>query len=150
MVLLNAALIRSCELGRATIGQCRRMRQRFNLKHSKAQRRLWTLVIPLASASNSLLMVAILLEDDWATKYALPIGQWMGLAQTDPGNYAPFWTHSLEKSRCGKAVGQPLTEVYETTALCMRRLDAPTRMICSGNAIRLWWRERVRSHPKSR
>jgi len=46
------------------------------------------------------LLISVSTENDWATKRAFPIGQWLGLARskrelTTLGNYLPYCTHSL-------------------------------------------------------
>ncbi|MBN8990153.1 MAG: hypothetical protein J0H42_18055 [Rhizobiales bacterium] len=79
------------------------------------------------SRAQAPLMVTISSKGDWATRFAFPLGQWLGLARDERelqtlGNYKPFWTHSLDKASCPTALGHPITEQFGTAELCMRRL----------------------------
>jgi hypothetical protein len=78
--------------------------------------------------SQAPLIVTISSEADLATRWAFPIGQWVGLARTTRelhtlGNYSPFWTHSLEIKSCPTVPNEPMTETFGAAGLCMRRLD---------------------------
>jgi hypothetical protein len=72
------------------------------------------------------LVVTISSEADLATRWAFPIGQWLGLARTDRelhtlGNYIPFSTHSLAEQACPLNSDESLTEAFDVEGLCMRR-----------------------------
>jgi hypothetical protein len=60
-------------------------------------------------ASQPPLLLSISTDNDWATKRAFPIGQWLGLARSQRelrtlGNYAPYFTHTLKPTANGGAL----------------------------------------------
>lgn len=74
------------------------------------------------------LMVSISTENDWATKFAFPIGQWLAAARsrrelTTLGNYGPFTTHSLTPSPSERENDDSATmEQFEAVGLRLSRL----------------------------
>ena len=76
------------------------------------------------------LIVTISTTDDWVTKTAFPIGQWLSSARspretTAVGNYDAYITHTLLPAKDGKcrANDADMTETYLMDGLCLRRSD---------------------------
>ena len=76
------------------------------------------------------LMVTISTTDDWVTKTAFPIGQWLSSARspretTAVGNYDAYITHTLLPAKDGKcrANDADVAETYLMDSLCLRRSD---------------------------
>lgn len=78
---------------------------------------------------QSPLLISISTNNDWATKRAFPVGQWLGSARskrelTTLGNYEPFFTHSLLKIPAEELAdaSTTVTEHFCAAGLCLTRL----------------------------
>jgi hypothetical protein len=73
-------------------------------------------------------------DNDWATKRAFPIGQWLGLARSQRelstlGNYQPYFTHTLAPSSVCSPVAtdeKHMTEDFTAAGLRLTRLGRGT------------------------
>jgi hypothetical protein len=82
------------------------------------------------SPSQAPLIVTISSTGDLATRWAFPLGQYLGLARTTRelhtlGNYAAFRTHQLKKGTCNSSPQDPITERFGAAGLCLDRLAVP-------------------------
>ncbi|MFH1345432.1 MAG: hypothetical protein ABIL01_30155 [Pseudomonadota bacterium] len=77
------------------------------------------------------LIITVSTDNDWATRNAFPIGQWLGLARSERelttlGNYKPFFTHSLRSlagGSCGTSGANSVSENFSAANLCLSRLN---------------------------
>lgn len=75
-------------------------------------------------------MISIGTDNDWATQWFFPLGQWIGLArsereQTTLGNYRRFFTHELVAENEGSAAGGVSSwDRFCSKGLCLNRADA--------------------------
>ena len=77
------------------------------------------------------LLIVISSEQDWATKYAFPVGQWLDLAntareKTTVGNYGSYRSHTLEVStgtNCAPIGPSGLSESFDKAGLCLKRVQ---------------------------
>ena len=75
------------------------------------------------------LLLSISSEGDWATKYAFPVGQFLGAytsraEQTTLGNYEDYQNHSLRTSNyedCGDQNTNDLSENFYANRICLLR-----------------------------
>lgn len=87
------------------------------------------------------LLVSISTENDWATKLAFPVGQWLASARskrelTTLGNYQPFFTHMLSPEvKEGMPEAMALTEEFTAAGLRLVRLprDGTPRVVQAHN-----------------
>jgi hypothetical protein len=83
------------------------------------------------AASQPPLLISVSTDNDWATRLAFPIGQWLGLSRsqrelTTLGNYRPYFTHALVPTNDDKAASSldaPITEDFVAEGLCLTRLS---------------------------
>jgi hypothetical protein len=74
------------------------------------------------------LLIAVSTENDWATRRAFPVGQWLGSRRSERelatlGNYEPFFTHTLLRSdRANPINAQALSEEFHAAGLSLTRL----------------------------
>jgi hypothetical protein len=78
-------------------------------------------------------VVAITTSDDWATKWAFPIGQWLALRRTPVeytavGHFEPYQTHSLRERPGGHGStsygpSSDWTSKFCEADICLERLD---------------------------
>ncbi len=87
------------------------------------------------------LIVTVATDNDWATRIAFPVGQWLGLARSERelttiGNYERFFTHTLGRPRdasCGTSVDSSLTENFSAAKLCLSRVMRDTGLVQQHN-----------------
>jgi hypothetical protein len=85
-------------------------------------------------ASQPPLLISVSTDNDWATKRAFPIGQWLGLSRSQRelgtlGNYSPYFTHTLAPRPDGSAAASDeayMTEDFTPVGLCLTRLNRGT------------------------
>ena len=77
------------------------------------------------------LLISISTDNDWATKKAFPVGQWLGLSRSERelttlGNYQPYVTHSLLPLSANRpddlSDASSLTERFVAAGLCLSRI----------------------------
>jgi hypothetical protein len=81
------------------------------------------------SENQAPLVLSIATDADYATRYAFPVGQWLGgmtdaKERTTLGNYEEFFTHLLAPSRhgsCNAAGKFQASEQFEAGGLCLQR-----------------------------
>ncbi|MEH2554479.1 pimeloyl-ACP methyl ester carboxylesterase [Bradyrhizobium algeriense] len=71
------------------------------------------------------LLITVSTDNDWATKMAFPIGQWLGLSRSERelttlGNYQPFFTHDLSPTKKGNVSTNNLAMTEEFCAAGLR------------------------------
>jgi hypothetical protein len=82
-------------------------------------------------ASQPPLLISVSTDNDWATKRAFPIGQWLGLSRSQRelsalGNYRPYFTHTLALAADGSAAVSDeahMTEHFTAAGLCLTRVS---------------------------
>ena len=82
-------------------------------------------------ASQPPLLITVSTDNDWATKRAFPIGQWLGLARSERelttlGNYQPFFTHALAPIADGNTTSSDEAKMTEDFC-CGRSLSHPVK-----------------------
>jgi hypothetical protein len=75
------------------------------------------------------LLISVATDNDWATRRAFPLGQWLGRARsarelTTLGNYLPFVTHTLSRATASAEQfnDASLSEEFVSEGLCLARL----------------------------
>jgi len=94
-------------------------------------------------ASQPPLLISVSTDNDWATKRAFPIGQWLGLSRSQRelstlGNYGPYFTHTLAPAANGSASASDeahMTEEFTAAGLFLTRLSrgAARRVVQANN-----------------
>jgi hypothetical protein len=94
------------------------------------------------AATQSPLLISVSTDNDLATKWAFPIGQWLGSARSERetttlGNYSPYMTHSLAPHNQHSEIAEHsgIADCFNAGGLLLRRLgrNESSRVVHPGN-----------------